>query len=107
MTWRRPKFTTRRMMTAVAVVAVALGSVRWYRWAMARHVVYQRIAIIHEIKGNRCREEWTNCPHGEVFPSRPDLRKAAFHEAMARKYSAAANFPWFHVCPTRRSPEDT
>jgi hypothetical protein len=104
MPWPRPKFTNRRIMVIVAVAALVLGGVRWHRWAMARRLVYQRIAIVHDIKGARFREAWVVCPHGELLPSQPESRKAAYHEAMEDKYKTAANYPWFPVPPDPPEP---
>ena len=87
MPWPRPKLTTRRMMTAVAVVAVILGGVRWHRWAMARRLEYQFKALDHALIVAYYRE-WrgrVGCFGPVAPPSNLEPRKVVHHEAMLRK----------------------
>ncbi len=85
------------MMVAVAVVAVFLGGVDWHRRAMARREMCLKIALAHDLDRAYYLE-------GRVLCSQPDLRKAAYHEAMMRKYFDAYDFPWFPVPPDPPEP---
>ncbi len=100
---RRPPFTVRWLMAAVAFAAGVLGGARWHRRAMARRPDYQSRAWVHELKEDIYRGEFEGCIHGGRIPG-PDARKAAYHAAMRRKYEDAAAWPWFPVASDPPEP---
>src|SRR5262245_38985812 len=104
---RLPRFTTRRLMVLVAVVAVLLCVGRLVQQRLA----YQRLAAEHAISeatlryreaaqirmwriGKTARSEW------ETSRTRAD-----FHAAWKRTYERAARYPWLPVPPDPPSPE--
>lgn len=98
----RPRFSVRRLMLAVALVAVALifyirVARPWYDRRSARfheRVSYHQTLWIWE-RGSRQR--------GCVVIVTPQLR--AYHNAMAAKYDWAERYPWLPVSPDPPEPE--
>jgi hypothetical protein len=78
-----PRFTVRRLMVAVAIVSVTLGTsswmkrrARWFQYEATRHLG----ACIDCLSSS-----WTD--------------RAAYHRDMLSKYEWAACYPWFPVGP--------
>jgi hypothetical protein len=96
------RMTTRRWMLAVAAIASMLG-------------VYQMRERSKEFEAESLEHAnaaflYDNSPlHRAALDSRlpppPNPRKAAYHDAMRRKYVYAAAHPWFPVAPDPPEPE--
>jgi hypothetical protein len=109
MKFSRVRFTVRRMMVAVAVAAlVSAGWVEsarigaameeWHLECSLRAIDHSLSASIHSGRQPCCFAS----PSSE--PSVIDPEKAAYHAAMARKWSAAADRPWLPVEPDPPEP---
>jgi hypothetical protein len=87
----RPRFTLRRLMVAVAVMAVVLGLCRWL-WT--RSVAFRSIADAHNA------QRMGGIPmHTENLPS------LLYHIEMGNKYDRAARYPWLPVAPDPPEPK--
>jgi hypothetical protein len=104
-----PQITIRRMMVAIALVAVILAA--WIeRIEMKRRSVeYELRAFRHGLDGYPYK--YGTLPYTRVHlnsdrpPPAPDSRKAAYHDAMSSKWSEAALRPWLPVEPDPPEPE--
>ena len=85
MSRRRPRFTVRRLMVAVAVLAVLLGVGRTFFLA----VFYARMSYGHLSK---------------KFTAKSRI-EADYHGNLQEKYREAAARPWLHVPPDPPEPE--
>jgi hypothetical protein len=103
MGFRRPRWSVRWPMLAVALAASALGAERWHRRSMARREEYRSRGIVHNVREELYRGEFEGCVHGGKRPE-PDFRRAEYHAAMRRKYDGAAAFPWFPAPPDPPEP---
>jgi hypothetical protein len=81
-----PRFTVRRMMVALLVVAVGLGAYEtWCRWSSHRRLCLEKVAM-HEwagvslwrrsprrwaAAGGRPSDTWPRHPRGDIGASRP------------------------------------
>jgi hypothetical protein len=98
-----PRFTVRRLMVAVAIVALGVAAVRLTLSMAALSDDYQRRALSHRIK-----------VADDVFlmlrsPDDPRAgawlqRRKAYRGAMAEKWNRAALFPWLPVAPDPPEP---
>jgi hypothetical protein len=95
----RVRFTMRRMMVAVAVLAVVFGLYK-------RRETFLALADYHN-KGEKCagfstfgRMHWVN-QHGEGVTE----AKSDWHVQLAEKYRGAASRPWLPVEPDPPEPE--
>ncbi len=114
----RVRFTVRRMMVAVAIVAfalaLALGGVRWGVRMLWLSQKYQRLARDHEIaeyddKGSEVRLRNLAALQGpnnnyERVAARIQ-RRAEYHGRMRAKYMRAAYRPFLPVAPDPPEPE--
>jgi hypothetical protein len=89
-----PRFTIRRLMVATAIVAVVFGV---YGWTMRRSTIFRREAAKH-------LEDTLVLGPFTYFPNDSEPR-AAYHWALAEKYSRAARYPWLPVAPDPPEPE--
>ena len=87
----RVRFTIRRMMVAVAVVAIWFG---WSRWMEKRAAQFRSLYVYHI---NRVG------PISSPKP-RPDEAQGFCHLAMGEKYRVAALWPWLPVEPDPPEP---
>jgi hypothetical protein len=96
----RFRFTIRRMMIVVAVVAILF----WAIWLGARIHAFRWMAKYHEAR------RWTQVidttsrgidSRGEVISSERDR----WHAALAAKYDHAARYPWLSVEPDPIEPK--
>jgi hypothetical protein len=122
----RPRFTVRRLMLAVAIVALLAGAERLWRRSRA----FSYLADEHGLRYDYWREEGLDhatgaakhrdlaiigdeesrqqhrrlaVQEGEIAA---DLAKtAAYHERLWRKYEHAARYPWLPVEPDPPEPE--
>jgi hypothetical protein len=102
----RMRFTVRRLMVAVAIVAMLLiGVVLW-----RRSEEYRRQAESHDLL------LWSELPVAVDEAASPGrlgggltvrglLRRAKYHHDMGRKYWGAAAYPWLTVAPDPPEPE--
>ena len=91
----RVRFTVRRMMIAVAVVALAIGMV-------ARSRQMSKIADRHAAQILE-HSQMMPLPNG-AFAALLDNR-GEWHQAMVAKYRRVARFPWLPVEPDPPEPE--
>jgi hypothetical protein len=98
-----PRITVRRLMVAIAVVALALTLVvragRFRRLA-DYHLRESRMLIIHPLKdGTELRvataDDGRRIPYG----------RHKWHRQLWAKYSAAARSPWLPIAPDPPMPE--
>ena len=87
----RVRFTIRRMLVAIAVVAVYLG---WSRWMERRSERFRALWIEHINKV------------GEISSPKPSPREVQgyYHLKMGEKYKSAMNRPWLPVEPDPPEP---
>jgi hypothetical protein len=98
----RVRFTVRRMILAVAVLAALIwGGTLWqravlYQWKTRFHSQMERSSVIAVIEGpnNANREELTEMSRAW----------ANHHAALRRKYELAAARPWVYVPPDPPQP---
>jgi hypothetical protein len=100
---RRPRWSVRRLILAVAPSAPALGGGRGHRRAMARRDEYRMRAFGRAILEAVEKGEFEGGFPGARIAG-PDLRFAEDHAAMRRKYEDAAAFPWLPVPPDPPEP---
>jgi hypothetical protein len=86
------RFTVRRLMVAVAVVAVAAGGL--HLWEL--RVLYLRTALLHEVLSSLFQE-------GHACAGR-DPGRSAHHQVLRIKYERAARRPWLPVEPDPPEP---
>jgi len=112
----RVRFTVRRMMVAVAVVALAFGIVRL--WAARQHYLEKaanhagfRALIMRSSQDiayweSRWTDQRVGLPARYPWPGAPPLVRsmAEYHDAMRRKYERAARYPWLPVAPDPPKP---
>jgi hypothetical protein len=91
MRWPRVRFTVRRMMVAIAVVAIYLG---WSRWMERRSERFRALWVEHVNK------------IGVISSPRPSPHEVQgyYHLKMCEKYRAAMNRPWLPVEPDPPEP---
>lgn len=104
----RIRFTIRRAMLAVAVVAVAAGPCyRWVSLMRQRSQAYQSDALYHEL--NRKLAEIMEESHGASGDNdrRIASKKAeAWHANRRDIYKEAANRPWMTPPPAGDQPSE-
>ena len=107
----RIRFTVRRMMVAVAVLALAFGIARLW-WARQRylekaagHASFRAYLLRSPENIKHWEERWTSGREGKParypWPAGPPFVPAIaeYHEAMRLKYERAARYPWLSVAP--------
>jgi len=113
----RVRFTVRRMMIAVAVVGIMLGTEKLWR----AHVLYAERASYHA--GLRTHflqspasvayweQRWTSQREGlkgsYSWPDGPPFVTAiaAYHDRLRAKWERASRLPWLPVAPDPPEPE--
>ena len=93
----RPRFTVRRLMIAVAVVAVLLGVVVGLKRRSDR---FRAIALRYAAKHKEDRMAYDVVADEGRF-----LRRYDYHLSMQRKYEMATERPWLPVPPDPPEPE--
>jgi hypothetical protein len=86
----RVRFTVRRMMVAVAILANVLGLLVWV----------DRRATQFRDRRDFHRMHWSAIDEGFAV----EAAQAAYHRAMAEKYRGAAERPWLPVEPDPPEP---
>src|SRR4051794_11049283 len=108
----RVRFTVRRLMVAVAVVAVCMGLLTMRQRAATRRAR----ALSHAAKADERRVVVAVWRRGNVRlinitreQAEADVgrceRAATYHEAMRRKWEEAARHPWLAVEPDPPEPK--
>jgi hypothetical protein len=105
------RFTVRRLMIAVAVVAVLLGASDAVARLREQAFTCQLIAGIHAL-GEELHthpEKYEGTCMGWAAPTfqadpRLDSKLAVYHAALRRKYESAAAHPWLAVDPDPPPP---
>ena len=96
---RLPRFTTRRLMVLVAVVALAFEAERLLRWRA--HCLMK--AEVHADRANDFISGLTEvCFENETPGMRGRLQR--HWTALAEKYRRAARYPWLPVAPDPPPP---
>jgi hypothetical protein len=100
----RSRYTLKRMMVAVAVVALAIAAVRWERSMEALSAEYSRHALAHRAK---VADDHLAMLRPSSDPRAAELfeRREAYRRAMAEKWNRAALFPWLPVEPDPPRPK--
>jgi hypothetical protein len=104
----RVRFTVRRLMAAVAAVAVGLASYEaGRRWSSHRRRCLTAVAG-HQWAAEMFRARLRNNASA-FYPTAADLRwanrRAEYHERMERKWAQAATRPWESVAPDPPEPD--
>ena len=106
MKWRRPRFTVRRLMVAVAVAAVAFGSVSWIvrMRELSRHYAIRSEEYMRSLPGaggtifmkdGRCMDK---------YGDENSHNREAWAWRMGAKYRLLSFYPWRAVGPIRGTP---
>jgi hypothetical protein len=96
---KRPRFTVRRLMLAVAAVGLALGLCATCR---SRSERFHASMMSHE---SRAMELLDNVqPDADAASLRRLSARIAWHEVMWAKYEHAAGHPWLPVWPDPPEP---
>jgi hypothetical protein len=111
----RVRFTVRRLMLVVAIIAVALGGGVWVVEMMRLSHAYRLRAALHVQK----HRHLLSVPHGrfegalatismslgleKAYERR--LRSIAYHVSMKQKYDRAAARPWLVLSPDPPEPD--
>ncbi len=102
----RVSFTVRRMMVAVAVVALLIGIARLWRTRQlylekaADHAGFRALVLRSPLTIAYWESRWSDQHEGKpAGPGGPPFvpARAAYHEAMRLKYERAARYPWLSV----------
>jgi hypothetical protein len=102
----RPRFTTRRLMVAVAIVALSMGTGLWVIEMRARSASYLKRAF--EFHGQTLRVGSTYTKDGRRFRIGEDENTQLQDEwarKLARKYRRLSDYPWLPVDPDPLPPE--
>ena len=100
----RVRITVRRMMVAVAIVALGLAVVRWMRSMDALSANYHHRALSHYVKLSNDHFLMLQLPDDPRDDKWLDRRKT-YRRAMAEKWNRAALFPWLPIEPDPPEPE--
>ncbi len=101
----RVRFTVRRLMVAVAIVAAVLAGLEALRM---RRAEFQRVSVLHR-RHLLTLGRWELLDPvaqraDEEAQARGDPRKS-WHLHLADKYRRAARYPWLPVAPDPPEPE--
>lgn len=99
MRWPRPRFTVRRLMITIAILAIGLGAIKWVVAMRVRSAAYQRWAYEFML---------TTVRHGSAVRT-ADGRWVNIHEndrlrddwawRLAAKYRRLSYYPWLEAEP--------
>jgi hypothetical protein len=100
LTW--PRVTVRRMMVAVAVLAVAMGGIalrrrsEFYQASARHHSRMERSSVIAIVEGSG--------PASRDELARLNRARTAYHADLRQKYERAAGHPWVSMPPDPPEP---
>jgi hypothetical protein len=106
MRWPRPRFTVRRLMIAVAILAIGFGAIKWVAEMRARSSAYRRRAIEFERRTFR-RESLVRTADGrwvDRFDNENDCLRDDWALRMAAKYERLSYYPWLAAEPDPPPP---
>jgi hypothetical protein len=95
--------TTRRLMTAVALVAASLGGIGW-----AETMIQQRAHCLRRASDYAVRRQTLCCrlpDHLTAEELDENRLMAAYYDRLVQKYECAARSPWRPVEPDPPPPE--
>lgn len=95
----RPRFTVRRMMLAVALLAVLLGADKLRQQSAQYRERAEECAIYETDSRGVLMDEGD--PDRRVFLA----REAEYYSRLKAKYERAARYPWLPVKPDSPEPE--
>src|SRR4051812_30785983 len=95
---RPPRFTLRRAMLLVAVVALLFGV---YRWGESRRARFRAIRHLHDVEALKARLN-EQLGRQNTPPKSAEWLAASeagyrYHTSMRNKYRKAEKFPWLPV----------
>ncbi len=99
----RMRFTVRRMMGAVAIVALLLAWVQMRRRFDERRASFEDQSVIHAAHEILQRGGGADVFSG-IGEIKPNARRAAYHARMRQKYERAARYPWLPIEPDPPPP---
>jgi hypothetical protein len=99
----RIRFTVRRLMLAVAVVAIIIAAVFWTQRLMVLRKVYLGKAAAYAYYEGIAKQETHKRlgRDGSGYPFYPE-----YFTAMRAKYEHAAQCPWLPIAPDPPAPEE-
>jgi hypothetical protein len=106
MRWPRPRFTVRRLMIAVAILAIGFGAIKWVAEMRARSSDYRRRAIEFERRTLR-RGSLVRTDDGrwvDRFDNENDRLGDDWARRMAAKYERLSYCPWLATEPDPPPP---
>lgn len=106
MGWPRPRFTVRRLMVAIAILALVFGAISWVSEMRARSADFRRRAFGLEMSTRRAGS-LAQAPDGrwvQAFDDENDLLDDAWAWRMAAKYHRLSYYPGWPQSLTRRRP---
>ena len=112
----RPRFSVRRLMVAVAVVALARdrsspGAAQLYLEKAANHEGFRALVLRSPDSITHWEDRWTAQREGKParypWPGGPPFvpSMAKYHDEMRLKYERAARYPWLPVSPDPTEPK--
>jgi hypothetical protein len=106
MRWPRPRFTVRRLMLAVAILAIGFGAIKWVAEMRARSSAYRRRAIEFERRTLR-RSSLVRTADGRLvdrFDNENTWLGDDWARRMAAKYERLSYDPWLTAEPDPQPP---
>ena len=105
----RVRFTVRRMMVAVAIVALSLGAIRWVVEMRHRSAAYQRRALEYAVSIRCSTGILVRMPDGRWvdryrYQDENDRRDDAWARQLAAKYRRLSYTPWLAAGPDPPRP---
>jgi hypothetical protein len=96
MRWPRPRFTVRRLMITVAILAIGFGAIKWVAEMRARSAAYRRRAVEFRLSTLRTGSMFTTADGREVdrYDNENDRLMDAWAWRMEAKYRRLSYYPW-------------
>jgi hypothetical protein len=108
MRWPRPRFTVRRLMVAIAILALVFGAISWVGEMRARSAAYRRRAFEFSMMTMRAGS-LVHTPDGRWvswYDDENDLLCDAWALRMAAKYHRLSFYPWLAAKPDAPQPQN-
>jgi hypothetical protein len=110
MRWPRPRFTVRRLMIAIAILALGLGTGSWVARMRARSAAYWQRAVYFNVHTCMDGSSVKTTDGRWVFSceTENDRRQDKWARGMAAKYLRLSYYPWLNAeldpPPPRKRP---